>query len=165
MLQPRYDLHGALLLRVDVTFLASICFQSSQFTVRFAIFLNVGVRSRKQSGVSDRCKVMPLWGRVFATNKWGGSSVSDRGVAQPNLSELHTGFKRRCYQRSEKLADDAMGSENYIEASEHFSTMLSLDTEDRVDILIKRSRARAMLESWEDALRDADEVYSVFLSP
>ena len=54
-----------------------------------------------------------------------------------------------------------MGSQNYNEAAEHFSTLLSLDTEVHVDILIKRSRARAMMESWEDALRDADEVYSV----
>ena len=54
-----------------------------------------------------------------------------------------------------------MSSENYTEAVEHFSTMLLLDPEDRVDILIKRSRTRAMMELWEDALRDADEVYSV----
>ena len=54
-----------------------------------------------------------------------------------------------------------MGSQNYSEAAECLSTMLSLDIENRVDILIKRSRARAMMESWEDALRDADEVYSM----
>ena len=54
-----------------------------------------------------------------------------------------------------------MSSQNYNEAAEHFSTMLSLDTEDRMDILIKRSTARVMMESWEDVLRDADEVYSV----
>ena len=54
-----------------------------------------------------------------------------------------------------------MGSENYTEAAELFSTMLSLDTEDRVDILVKRSRAQAMMELWEGALRDANEVHSV----
>ena len=54
-----------------------------------------------------------------------------------------------------------MGSQNYSEAVEHFSTLLSLGTEDRMDILIKRSRARAMMESWEDTLKDADEVYPV----
>ena len=74
---------------------------------------------------------------------------------------MSTGFQRRCYQRLEKLADGAMISENYTEAAGYLSTMLSLDAEDRVDILIKRSRARVMMESWEDALRDADEVYSV----
>ena len=64
-------------------------------------------------------------------------------------------------KRLEELAEVALGSQDYIKAAEHFSTMLSLDTEDHVDILIKRSRARVMMESWEDALRDADEVYPV----
>ena len=54
-----------------------------------------------------------------------------------------------------------MGSQNHSEAVEHFSNLLSLGTEDRMDILIKRSRARAMTQSWEDALKDADEVYPV----
>ena len=54
-----------------------------------------------------------------------------------------------------------MGSHTYSKAAEHFSTMLSLGIKDRADILIKRSRARVMVGSWEDALRDADEVYSV----
>ena len=46
------------------------------------IFLNKRVRSWKQLGVSNRCKVMPLWGQVFAMNEQGGSSVSGHGVAQ-----------------------------------------------------------------------------------
>ena len=54
-----------------------------------------------------------------------------------------------------------MCSQHYSKVAEHLSTLLLLDTEDRMDILMKRSRARAMMESWEDALRDADEVYSV----
>ena len=54
-----------------------------------------------------------------------------------------------------------MGFQNYNEAVEYFSAILLIDTEDHVDILIKRCKARAMMESWEDALRDADEVYSV----
>ena len=51
-----------------------------------------------------------------------------------------------------------MGSENYDEAAKLFSTMLSIDPVDRVDILIKRSKTRVMMESWEDALKDAEEV-------
>ena len=54
-----------------------------------------------------------------------------------------------------------MDSQNYSEAAKHLSTALSLHTEDHVNILIERSRARAMMELWEDALRDADEVYSM----
>ena len=51
-----------------------------------------------------------------------------------------------------------MGSENYQEAAEYFSTILSLDPVDRVDTLIKRSKARAMMNAWEDRLKDANEV-------
>ena len=57
-----------------------------------------------------------------------------------------------------------MCSQHYSKVAEHLSTLLLLDTEDRMDILMKRSRARAMMESWEDALRDADEVYCVISS-
>ena len=52
-----------------------------------------------------------------------------------------------------------MGSHNYNEAEEHFSTVLSLPTPDRVGILIKRSKARLAMKLWDDALEDADEVY------
>ena len=54
-----------------------------------------------------------------------------------------------------------MSSQNYSEAVEHYSTMLSVDTGNRVDTLMKRSKARAMMKSWDDAVRDADEVYFV----
>ena len=51
-----------------------------------------------------------------------------------------------------------MSSQNYNEAVEQFSTILSLDPEDRVDTLIKRGKAYIMMNLWEDALKDADEV-------
>ena len=52
-----------------------------------------------------------------------------------------------------------MGSQNYNEVTEHFSMILSLNPVDRVDALVKRSKAQVMMGSWEDALKDADEVY------
>lgn len=55
-----------------------------------------------------------------------------------------------------------MDNQNYAEAAEHFSTMLSVAPEGCVDTLIKRSKARAKMDSWEDALKDADEVYLYF---
>ena len=77
------------------------------------------------------------------------------------FSASDTDFQQRCAQILEKLADAAMGSQNYNEAAENFSTMLSLNPPNCVDILIKRSKARAMMGSWDDALKDADEVYFV----
>ena len=162
MPQPRCDLHGALLLNVHVTFLAQ--YMLPRFTIYCALcdiferegktMEAVGCFRQMQSDATVRastCNKRAGW----ELSKWSWSSAANFFL------NVHTGFRRRCYQRSEKLADGAMGSENYTEAAEHFSTMLSLDTADRVDILIKRSRARAMVGSWEDALRDADEVYFV----
>ena len=162
VLQPRCDSHGALLLNVDVTFLAQYMFP--RFTIYCAlcdileregkITEAIGCFRQMQSdatvGVSV-CNERAGW----ELSKWSWS-----GATKICLN-IHTGFQRRCYQRSEELANGAMGSENYTEAAEHFSTMLSFGTEDCADVLIKRSRARAMMESWEDALRDADEVSSV----
>lgn len=51
-----------------------------------------------------------------------------------------------------------MDSQNYSEAAEHFLRVLSLSPVDRMDILIKRSKALASTRSWEEAIRDADEV-------
>ena len=51
-----------------------------------------------------------------------------------------------------------MDSRSYNEAAEHFSDVLSLSPVDRIDILIKRSKARVSMNSWGDALSDADEV-------
>ena len=54
-----------------------------------------------------------------------------------------------------------MESENYAAATGYFSIMLSLDPANRVDILIKRSRAQVFMEWCDEALCDAEEVYFV----
>ena len=51
-----------------------------------------------------------------------------------------------------------MNSAKYHVAVDHFSTVLSLNPRNRIDILSKRSTARASMNSWEEALSDADEV-------
>ncbi|KAG9311853.1 hypothetical protein JVU11DRAFT_8105 [Chiua virens] len=72
-------------------------------------------------------------------------------------------FAHKCIPILEELSNTAMESHRYHEAAEHFSTILSLNPVDRVDILIKRSEARVSAGLWEDALCDADEV--VMLDP
>jgi anti-sigma-K factor RskA len=52
-----------------------------------------------------------------------------------------------------------MNSQNYSKAAEYFSTILSLDPVNRMEVLIKRNKARASMNAWKDALSDADEVY------
>ena len=54
-----------------------------------------------------------------------------------------------------------MESEDYAEAAGYFSTMLSLNPANRMDILIKRSRAHVFMELCDEALCDAEEVYFV----
>lgn len=55
-----------------------------------------------------------------------------------------------------------METENHDEAVEYFSIILSLDPEDRLDILIKRSKVRISMGMWEEAMNDADEVILSF---
>ncbi|KAF8448832.1 WD40-repeat-containing domain protein [Boletus edulis BED1] len=67
-------------------------------------------------------------------------------------------FRRRCREKLGRLVNVAMDFQNYSDANGHFSSMLLLNPVDRVDILMKRSAARASMSSWEEALSDVDEV-------
>ena len=58
----------------------------------------------------------------------------------------------------EERGDAALGSGEYSEAISHYSSALSLDPANKVDILVKRSEARASKRLWEDALADANDV-------
>lgn len=91
-------------------------------------------------------------------SKLSGYSVSGRLSNPASLSERHTGFQQRCTETLERLGDIAIDSQNYIGAAKYFSRILSLNPVDRMGILIKRSNALALMNSWAEALRDADEV-------
>lgn len=97
--------------------------------------------------------------RVTTMSERNGNSVGGR-VRNTVKAYLNSeiSFRRRCTEKLEKLSDIAVNSQNYREATEHFSTLLSLDPVSPIEILIKRSSARASMNSWEDALSDADEV-------
>ena len=58
----------------------------------------------------------------------------------------------------EDLGDTALTSQEHDEAIARYSSALSLDPTSRVDLLVKRSKARASKGLWEDALTDADDV-------
>lgn len=58
----------------------------------------------------------------------------------------------------EELGDAALSSGEHGEAISHYSSALSLDPANKVDILVKRSGARASRGLWEDALADANDV-------
>ena len=58
----------------------------------------------------------------------------------------------------EDLGDTALTSQDHDEAIARYSCALSLDPTSRVDLLVKRSKARASKGLWEDALTDANDV-------
>ncbi|KAG8216979.1 hypothetical protein J3R82DRAFT_7285 [Butyriboletus roseoflavus] len=63
---------------------------------------------------------------------------------------------RECIKPFEDNGDVAMQCKNLKEAIVLYSTALDLNPSN-LGLLVKRSEARAMLGSWEDALKDADE--------
>ena len=62
-----------------------------------------------------------------------------------------------------KLGDNAMDSKDYDEAVKLYSDALTLDSTNQCGILLKRSKVRAVMGSWDQALVDADKVQIVFL--
>ncbi|KAF8546461.1 hypothetical protein OG21DRAFT_1119921 [Imleria badia] len=67
-------------------------------------------------------------------------------------------FKSRCRVKLEGLGDLAMSSRQHDEAISRYSAALSLNLTDPQTLLIKRSKARANMGMWQDALNDANEV-------
>jgi len=80
---------------------------------------------------------------------------------QPRLTcieFLTSDLVQKCVTTFECDGDAAMRSKDHKRAIVQYSTALSLNPSNRASLLVKRSNARGMLEKWEDALKDADEV-------
>ena len=58
------------------------------------------------------------------------------------------------------MSDTAMDSKNYSDAAKHYSTARSLNPAKLFDSLIKRSEARTFMNLWQEALNDADKVWT-----
>jgi len=67
-------------------------------------------------------------------------------------------LKKKCVDALETLGDAALSSGEHGEAIARYSSALSLNPSSPIDLLVKRSEARASKRSWEDALADANEV-------
>ncbi|KAF8550012.1 TPR-like protein [Imleria badia] len=77
--------------------------------------------------------------------------------------EIHTkgwvmDLKGKCIDELESLGDMALSSGEDDNAITQYTSALSLDPSNPVDILLKRSKAQASKELWEEALMDANEV-------
>ena len=62
-------------------------------------------------------------------------------------------------EKLDNLGDTAMDSQKYDEAVRHYSELLTLDPSNVSDVLYKRSKARALRNSWKVALIDAEKVW------
>lgn len=71
-------------------------------------------------------------------------------------------FRARCVGRLEELGDATMDPKNPNKAIGYYSNALSLGPMNHSEILAKRSKARAVTGSWEEALVDADKVWNAF---
>ena len=89
-----------------------------------------------------------------------GNSVGVSTTTWPGLIEhyISPDFRGRCVEKLEKLGETAMDSEKYDEAIKLYSDALTLDSTNQCDVLLKRSKVRAVMGSWEEALIDAEEV-------
>ena len=73
-------------------------------------------------------------------------------------------FRGCCVEKLEKLGDTAMDCKNYDEVIKRYSDALTLDPTNQSDILLKRSKVRAVMGCWGEALIDADKVGLCFTS-
>lgn len=72
-------------------------------------------------------------------------------------------FELQCRGKLEGLGDLAMNTQHYDEAISHYSVALALNPTSPQALLIRRSKARAMMGIWEGALDDANEVWILFV--
>ena len=80
---------------------------------------------------------------------------------QPRLTCIEFGASdlvQKCVSMLESYGDMAVESGDLERGILEYSTALSLNPPNPVDLLVKQSNARAILGFWEDALKDADEV-------
>ncbi|KAG9313282.1 hypothetical protein JVU11DRAFT_5586 [Chiua virens] len=70
-------------------------------------------------------------------------------------------FSKKCVALCEHFGRLAFESTQYEEAIAQYTTALSLDPSDPAPLLIKRSRVHIVVESWDDALCDADKAIAI----
>lgn len=103
--------------------------------------------------------VETLGEEAFATANWDPGML---GYDQSRLTRIECSVSdlvQQCLTIFESNGDVAAQSKNPTEAIVRYSTALSLNPSNPAGLLVKRSKARAILGLWEDALKDADEVW------
>jgi len=95
-----------------------------------------------------------------------GSEVRVHPLSQHKRSEnLRLDFKGQCVEASESLGEEAMRNGDHDNAIAWYSAAFNLNPASPEHIFMKRSEAYAAGGSWENALMDAHEVYSIMDLP
>ncbi|KAF8550473.1 hypothetical protein OG21DRAFT_1446572 [Imleria badia] len=84
-------------------------------------------------------------------------TLGEKALKSDVTADWDPDLVRRCFATFERNGDAAFQSDNAKEAIVQYSTALYLNPSNPAGLLVKRSKARAMLGSWEDALVDANE--------
>ena len=91
-------------------------------------------------------------------NKCNGSTVGGCSGELGRADSSTSDFRGRCVEKLTKMGDIAMDSKDYNEAIKWYSNALTFDPTNVCDVLLKRSKVRAVVGLWEEALIDADKV-------
>jgi len=95
-----------------------------------------------------------------------GSVVRVHSLSQHERSEnLRLDFKERCLEACESLGEAATRIGDHDNAIAWYSAAFDLNPASPEHIFMKRSEAYAAGGSWENALVDAKEVYSIMDLP
>ncbi|KAI6143030.1 hypothetical protein BKA82DRAFT_4187705 [Pisolithus tinctorius] len=107
------------------------------------------------------CEILYAEGRTAEATEILLNIIRTSGKERSAIADWIADYTKKCAAILERAGDDAFGSSKHDEAIVWYSTALSLGPPSLASLLIKRSKARAAKELWEDALQDADEAVKV----
>lgn len=90
------------------------------------------------------------------TSEWVAGEYR-RGMVNMFVERVLSDLKKKCVSKVEALGDVALSSGDHDSAIARYTSTLSLDPANPTDVLVKRSKARAVNGLWRDALADANE--------
>ncbi|KAF8547519.1 TPR-like protein [Imleria badia] len=105
---------------------------------------NLYASGRAEETVEALHKILDTFGEEIRANKATADWVTDLRI--------------KCIDMLEVLGDKAVSSGEHENAIARYTSALSFDPSNPINIFLKRSEARASKGLWEDALKDANEV-------
>ncbi|KAF8555608.1 hypothetical protein OG21DRAFT_1483747 [Imleria badia] len=119
-------------------------FEGLEITVQRYNCESLYAAGRAEEATEALLKILDTFGEEIRASKATADWVMD--------------LTRKCISMLESLGDVALSSGEHENAIVRYTSALSLNPSNPIVILMKRSKARASKEMWEDALMDANEV-------